>query len=600
MADWRTFTAEPEQTWRNFTIQPGAVTQDDGRGDFALRFPDMSGTAEAMAGGAGVILSDIEAGLKGVNPVALAQADPIAPLVPSSEKPGEWVVSMGEAGEFPLTDYPPEKFVTAYNPEEKGWFLYERTPEMEASGAEMAGRLLGYGQPLTVGGRGTAAMRAAQSAQELGIVPSLGMTGRSGAVAEAGAHAFPITRGRVGAKIEEVAGDLAQVTEEIAGKIGRAVDYEGAGAALREGAAGYVTKFREVSEKLFDNVAAKLPNGPATIVSPIASTQVMQDFMNVFANNPAVARMVGADKWSPILKDIQANGMTYEVARALRTDIGRSLGKMSGPMADMAEGQLKRLYGALSTDLEATARASGPAAVRAWERANKIYKGGRAKIDGALERLLKEGVSDARSMSFFDGLTKKGTASSNIKYLNEIKNSVSAEQWQEVSSFIFRRLGEATAGAQDVTQQVFSPKTFMTNWSKLDPRAKMILFREGLPPGVAVEIDNLLQVVDAARKAGIEQNAPKTTPTMLTGLFGGGVAAGAVLDPATTGAVVGAATGAYLTVRGLTNRTFLRALNSGIARGDWSMMGRLSTGRTPVSSDALKIMQLLEQVEARE
>jgi hypothetical protein len=143
--------------------------------------------------------------------------------------------------------------------------------------------------------------------------------------------------------------------------------------------------------------------------------------------------------------------------------------------------------------------------------------------------------------------------------MNYIKRNATPEEWNSLRANIAQDLGLAKAGAQDATGDVVSPTKFITEWNKMDPRVKNMLFDDDL--GTRQTLDDLALIADAFKQRGLEANTSRTAGTGMGAMqikqVGGAVAgtAGAMTNlPAT----IAASGMTYATVKGLMSQTLAR------------------------------------------
>jgi hypothetical protein len=163
-------------------------------------------------------------------------------------------------------------------------------------------------------------------------------------------------------------------------------------------------------------------------------------------------------------------------------------------------------------------------------------------------------------------------AYANPDKMDYIKRNATPEQWDNLRANIAQDLGLAKAGAQDATGDIISPNKFITEWNKMDPRVKNMLFDDDL--GTRQTLDDLALISDAFKKRGLEANSSRTAGT--------GMGAMEIKQGAKTAAAV--ATGAAgmanlpLTIGGVT-------LTYGAVKGLMSeTLARWAAGQTPTAS----------------
>jgi len=199
-----------------------------------------------------------------------------------------------------------------------------------------------------------------------------------------------------------------------------------------------------------------------------------------------------SDDLPKMLKDDMAElakgrQMPYQAMKELRTRVGYMLDS-SELVSDIPKSELKKVYGAISRDIE-----SGlpPDATQFLGRANQFYKAGRDRID-TLENILS-GKTYEKIYNAAIGETKDGPT-----LINKVLRSMPGQTRQKMAHEFLRTMGKATAGNQGAAGDVFSTETFLTNWNKMDPRAKNALFAN-VDPQYTKAIDSISQVAENIR-----------------------------------------------------------------------------------------------------
>lgn len=415
---------------------------------------------------------------------------------------------------------------------------------------------------------------AAGAAKDLGITPSLGMTGKTGGMAAAALEKVPFAA-------EMVAKDATRAVGEVEGAFRKVISGglspSSAGELLQKGLKGFVSKFQERSNKLYDEVAAQIPPGTRVDVSNMkgAVTEAKQ----YFAGNPELASKLGLSGWDGVLAEAEKNGISWQAVRQLRSQIGKAIGSNRGALADEDVGRLEQLYGALTSDMEAAAKAAGPKAYQAWSRANGFYKSGAKRIERSLDGTISA-KNPERAFEAFDALTQADRSTADIARMRQIKSSLSRDDWSQISESIADRLGKAKSGAQNAEGTVFSPATFLTEWNKMSPDAKRILFDEP----VRVELEKIAKVSERVKAAGAERNMSNTG----TIVWAAAVLKAFSVAPVSTTAGLGAT---MIGSKAMTSPVFLRAVNRAMS-GDTKAIEAMAKGRGPYAEDAALLMRM--------
>ena len=259
--------------------------------------------------------------------------------------------------------------------------------------------------------------------------------------------------------------------EQLGDRVSTGVSAETAGRAIEKGVSGFVTDSKNTWKKLDAELAAKMPKGSS--IQPTQTVAALDELTASVAGaekttsslvNPTIAKLK-----QDLTADIQANNGTlpFEAIRSLRTRVGGMLEDRL--VSAVPQGELKKLYGALSKDMEAAANAAG--AGKEFARQNKFYSARMQRIEGTLERILGNTAEE----TFLKFMPKNADQATTVR---NVMRSLGPGERQIVTDAVVNRLGRATPGKQDAGGEVFSPETFLTNWNKLSPGAKQQLFPE--------------------------------------------------------------------------------------------------------------------------
>lgn len=422
----------------------------------------------------------------------------------------------------------------------------------------------------------TDTQRGARAATELGITPSLAAGGKVRGAAAAAMEKVPGTTGVIARDAERFVGDVESAVAATRAKLGSPVTSAEAGRTLQEGLGRWVLNFKGRSGELFDEVARKMP--PDTKIQTGETAAMIRDAILPFAESPEIARQLGLNKWAAMVDELDG-GMTWEAASALRTSIGRSIGEIRGPLADMDQGRLKQAYAALTRDLERAAVDAGPEAEAAWRRANNYYKRGAERIERALDKTITADEPE-RAFEAFVNMGKRNRSSAASDRMWRIKASMPKDEWGEIAATIVERMGEAAPGAQNAAGTTFSPAKFLTEWNRLSPEAKSVLF----PQSVREELGKLADVAELAKRADAERNFSNTGHIVSASA----ATAGMMTAPLTTAGILA---GANISARALTSPVMLRAMNA-FARGDSGKLKAIAAGGGPLARDAQTLLRM--------
>lgn len=555
--------------WRDMAKAAAAVSMYPVTSTAATLRQGLSGLGQAAEG----IYNDISGGLQGVNPVSMAEQRGQAVGVLR-----DGYVDVDGVRE-PLDRYPADRFVTR---QEGGQtYVYPRTEEVSENRLASAGRLLGYGVANNMGNalRGADAPPAqsmSQDAADLGITPSFGMRNTTAGKVAAAGEQFAPTASRFRQDAQRATGEMADAAFKLADRAGPGATPFEAGTAIQKGGESFKSGIKVRRDLLWDAVGKAIPK-QTSVQTPRT--------LEILAGEAEKLRKLPNTIDAKRLQALNDGTLTWEQARALRTDIGTAMRSFDGSETNVAKGQLDQIYKALTQDLEATVTAAGPEAARAWRTANTYHRVSQARIDEAFGKMLGDKVTPEMAYDRLIGMASEGGSRANIASINSLFKSLPKDDAATVAGTVIRRMGQARAGAQDAAGEVFSPEVFLTNWNKMSKPARSIIGRSGLDSGVGEELTKLARVIEKAKEAGTFRNFSNTGNAVTAGALG----AAAWTAPVSTATVAGLS---HLSARALTNREFLRALNDFAIRRQSGALMRIARSESPLAIEAATILRL--------
>lgn len=368
---------------------------------------------------------------------------------------------------------------------------------------------------------------------------------------------------KAGATVQALGDEL----ETIVRGFGEAKTPFRAGNQIIKGVDSFALKFRERGKVLFNRVRESIPG--QTPVQMDDTRAVLGENLEAFKNDPELAAIVVSEKGEGILASLNRNNgmLTWEQASRLRSAIGN---KIADPrrIADIDTGELKLIYGNLTSDMERVAQAQGGDTLKVWNRAKDFWSGGLQRME-LLEQITRSPQAEKAFGAALAGAREGPTL------LRALKSSIPRDQWGDFVAVKLQQMGLATPGAQGATGDLFSPNTFLTNWNRLAPEARDTLF--GRATGLRTQLDRLVRVTSALRDVESTANRSGTAgQNVFMGLLQGqtGVVPGAGLGFAAGGPVgsaVGAAGGFALatglplaSAKLMTSEKFIRWLIQGV------------------------------------
>jgi hypothetical protein len=188
----------------------------------------------------------------------------------------------------------------------------------------------------------------------------------------------------------------------------------------------------------------------------------------------------------------------FSALKDLRTRVGQEIISKK-IMGTPQEGEYKQLYGAMSQDMKngvaladlrnGVVPAAGRSATTALNRANTYYSRATGRAD-ALNPLANRSTPEGAYGSVANSLNAGPTT------YERVRNVVTPETRKQVVATVIDDMGKAAPGQQGAAGDTWSPRTFLTNYNRMDQRAKAELFKR-LPGGKA-HAENLADIAKAA------------------------------------------------------------------------------------------------------
>jgi hypothetical protein len=462
--------------------------------------------------------------------------------------------------------------------------LYERVdprglPErvVDAAGVtalNFAGHRLGEVAPTAVKkllGGGKEAAQRLRAFQRLGVTPRAGaVTGSAGI--QSAEHAAAVAPGGAGVMqqaYEKTLGELTAASKRISGKFGPILDSpQRLGTHVRAASEKAANRFMDNAEVLYNHAYRNFDRNTPVDITPIADA--LEGVIRPLATSPRLLKRFAGEHeklLADFMEDATGGTVTFAAVRQIRTAIGK---KLNSPLfvGNEQHAAYASLYGALTKTLDDTiASKAGPAAQKAWGRANQWYAKARANRIDFLNDIAKKELPEQVAKYIQSGMNDGGTL------LTKLRKSLLPEEFDAVAGTVLHQLGRAKPNAQSLGDDIFdtaadfSPNTFMTNWAKLAPESKKALFGGTRYAKLRPQLDDLAKVSAALKDADKFRNYSNTARNVLWGsLFTGGganLAYSGGLEAAAAGAA-GAVTLGFSGAKLLTSPRFVRWITDGM------------------------------------
>lgn len=345
----------------------------------------------------------------------------------------------------------------------------------EAIGDE-TGRLIGTVAPLAAGSIARGLHGAVQRRIDPKLMREFEAAGIDPSLGQATKLSFIQGLENLAAKFPGGAGVMRRFVDAQQRSLGRGTSVGGsaeqAGRAIEKGAMNYVDRSLAKWKELDEAVSSKI-GGTWFQLVPENTLKALDDLAAPLTGAPGATARLAAERKQLVglLADIEpGKRIPWETLRKIRSRIGEMT--TEALVSGRPQGEIKKLYGALSQDLKNAAYGSGMR--REFDRANRYYALRQERIEDILQRVVgKEGSMPEDVFKRF--MPKDPQAAGKVR---AVMRSLNPEERKVVTKAVVERLGKAAPGKQDEFGEVFSSETFLTNWNKLSPGARMQLFSD--------------------------------------------------------------------------------------------------------------------------
>jgi hypothetical protein len=315
--------------------------------------------------------------------------------------------------------------------------------------------------------------------------------------------------------------------------------------------------------RIADDEAGHLAGQTGVRASANATRGVLQE-LQARVSAPNVAEIVNdplLGRISQALAD-DADSLRFQDLRALRTWVREAQSRPSLTQ-NIDAAALQRLERALTEDIYRSAmEISGEFAAQQLRRADQFYRAGQNRIQNALQAFDPNRTGGAQAYQRIIALAREG-GRQNTRQLQALRNSLRQDEWREVAATVIDDLGRPTAGNPNALEPgAFSVEQFVTNYAKLSPEGRRILFGGAQTDELASALDNLARV--AGYQKGVEAMANRSRFGVTAQNFGVGFG---LLNSGTTAPTLGVLGAMALTGEMLTNPAFVRWMVSAVKAG---------------------------------
>lgn len=228
-------------------------------------------------------------------------------------------------------------------------------------------------------------------------------------------------------------------------------------------------------------------------------------------------------------------GLPLNAIKEIRTDIGKEAASRA-IFGTPEQADFKQLYGGLSQDMKNAARITdldagpqpngvGPAQT-ALNRANTYYSKGMTRAD-EMAATANNATPEGAYNSIANSLNSGGTLYA------KLRNTVSPETRGKIVATVIDDMGMATPGQQGAAGDTWSPRSFLTNYNRIDAGGRKELFKR--IPGGDKMAEDLAAIAKTADMVGdsskVWSNPSGTAPALSARGTLGALTVGTFLNP---------------------------------------------------------------------
>lgn len=274
----------------------------------------------------------------------------------------------------------------------------------------------------------------------------------------------------ISTKSEEIIASLSDAIHA-----GPRISAQEAGAELGEGVNTAIRETRQAVGENFEKFMPMLPKDkPIKLEKAKAALAALRD---EYADDPDIERLLNTGPFVQIANESLAGQKAKNLRQRISDKADLAAKNYGGNLAR----RINEVNKLLDEDIGRAVAEFVPDGDKLLKEANKKARLGYAVIDDLQSFLGKS--SDEQLITKFLKLsqqpTKLSARGADAKLLQTLNKKLPQEAMDRLASYQLQLMGLETAGREGL-EISFNPRTFVTEWKKLSPKAKQILFEERL------------------------------------------------------------------------------------------------------------------------
>lgn len=260
-------------------------------------------------------------------------------------------------------------------------------------------------------------------------------------------------------KIERFQSDATQIADRLVRDAGKTSSRAEIGTDIVRAKDKMASEIIEIKNELYKQVPEK--ELKLVQIDPTETLKVVQDIVTKKRGAGAVAQASGF--FEGLLKDLKnqqygANTrITGENMRYKIQELGRRIKNWNDPITSGAQGELKRVYAAMSQDFDGALSSQNPQLKALLDRANSAYEKGKQLLDSELVRTIEK-LRDKPDVLAKTILSEK----TSVAQIDEILNIIGADNANNLRASLLEEL----LSKSKANDGRFRPQSILTNLKK--------------------------------------------------------------------------------------------------------------------------------------
>lgn len=303
----------------------------------------------------------------------------------------------------------------------------------------------------------------------------------------------------------------------------------GAGAQVRVGTNQAIKSVRDEMGKRFDKVIDKMP-GNVKLRIP-KTRQFYEELVGKYAGDEEVMPVINGGVFNKLGKPTTAREF-----KNLRKRIREKSNSLKTKGLTVAAGEVDELNRLLDAEIGATAAMFIPGGAKQLKEANRFASRAYSTIDD-LEKFAANSSDEKLLADFFkltNKATVKGAKGADVALMNKLNKRMPKEVMDRLAAFRLEQMGLQTPGRGGIGD-VFSSRTFVTEWKSISDQAKRVLFKDRLSDDQMKALDGLARYLDGVSPIPLNASASGGAVDSVLALSGAFINPAIIVTPMVAG-----------------------------------------------------------------